>query len=246
MDLLQRKSLSDRIFVGPSRINDCSHHCPALSSFSRVLHTAWAARSDFRPPGASGSPASTSGGNNQDEIWAKSFPSYMQRSSESLKDAKFPCSDPVVRMQDGSKGKWEREIEIWKSIRRAPIPHARDVSHTRRRVTDAWQDHPFDACPCKCREEAERDASSEPLLSSFLHSSILAHDSFERALAFVLANRLATPTMLPTQLFEIFHGVLASDDDVRCGALADLEACQERVRHTSACIFLQGRIRGGK
>ena len=71
---------------------------------------------------------------------------------------------------------------------------------------------------------------AERLLSSFLHSSILAHESFERSLAFVLANRLATPTMLPTQLFEIFHGVLASDDNVRCGALADLEACKDRVR----------------
>ena len=80
-----------------------------------------------------------------------------------------------------------------------------------------------------CREEAQRDAALEPLLSSFLYASILAHDTFERSLAFVLANRLANPTMLPTQLFEIFHGVLTSDDDVRCGALADLEACRERV-----------------
>jgi serine O-acetyltransferase len=80
------------------------------------------------------------------------------------------------------------------------------------------------------REEAQRDASSEPLLSSFLYASILAHESFERALAFVLANRLANPTMLPTQLFEIFHSILVSDDDVRCAALADLEACKDRVR----------------
>ncbi|GAX74909.1 hypothetical protein CEUSTIGMA_g2355.t1 [Chlamydomonas eustigma] len=85
------------------------------------------------------------------------------------------------------------------------------------------------------REEAQRDASSEPLLSSFLYASILAHESFERALAFVLANRLANPTMLPTQLFEIFHGILVSDDNVRCAALADLEACKDR---DPACSFL--------
>lgn len=79
------------------------------------------------------------------------------------------------------------------------------------------------------RREAERDAAAEPLLSSFLYASILAHDTFERALAFVLSNRLANAVMLPTQLFEIFHEVLISDPDVREGALADVEACRERV-----------------
>jgi hypothetical protein len=48
----------------------------------------------------------------------------------------------------------------------------------------------------------------------------------------VLSNRLANAVMLPTQLFEIFHEVLISDPDVREGALADVEACRERV---SAC-----------
>lgn len=42
------------------------------------------------------------------------------------------------------------------------------------------------------RAEAERDASSEPLLSSFLYASILCHDNFERALAFVLSNRYSS------------------------------------------------------
>jgi hypothetical protein len=82
-----------------------------------------------------------------------------------------------------------------------------------------------------CSTEAERDAAEEPLLSSFLYASILAHDSFERALAFVLSNRLASAVMLPTQLFEIFHEVLTSDLDVREGALADVEACRDRVSH---------------
>lgn len=57
------------------------------------------------------------------------------------------------------------------------------------------------------REEAQKDAAMEPLLSSFLYASILAHNSFEQSLAFVLANRLSNATMLPTQLFEIFHQV---------------------------------------
>lgn len=74
------------------------------------------------------------------------------------------------------------------------------------------------------------------MLSSFLYASILAHDTFERALAFVLSNRLANAVMLPTQLFEIFHEVLISEPDVREGALADVEACRERVRRDSKMI----------
>jgi serine O-acetyltransferase len=85
------------------------------------------------------------------------------------------------------------------------------------------------------RREAERDAAAEPLLSSFLYASILAHDTFERALAFVLSNRLANAVMLPTQLFEIFHEVLISEPDVREGALADVEACRERVSAWCCC-----------
>lgn len=80
------------------------------------------------------------------------------------------------------------------------------------------------------RKEAQDDAASEPLLSSFLYASILAHKSFEQALAFVLANRLANPTMLPTQLFEIFLEVLKCSPTVLKASVADVEAVRERVR----------------
>ncbi|KIZ00881.1 serine O-acetyltransferase [Monoraphidium neglectum] len=78
------------------------------------------------------------------------------------------------------------------------------------------------------RAEASHDAAHEPVLSSFLYASILAHPSFERALAFVLSNRLANSVLLPTQLLEIFHDVLASEAGVKQAALADVEACYER------------------
>ncbi len=54
------------------------------------------------------------------------------------------------------------------------------------------------------RKDAESDAATEPLLSSYLYASILSHATFDRSLAFVLANRMANSTMLPTQLFDIF------------------------------------------
>ncbi|KAG2438001.1 hypothetical protein HXX76_005615 [Chlamydomonas incerta] len=94
------------------------------------------------------------------------------------------------------------------------------------------------------RTEAQADANSEPLLSSFLYASILAHDTFEQALAFVLANRLANSTMLSTQLFEIFHNFLSKEPDVRCAALSDLAACRERdpacSSYSHALLYFKG------
>ncbi|KAG7673877.1 hypothetical protein KSW81_007058 [Nannochloris sp. 'desiccata'] len=79
-----------------------------------------------------------------------------------------------------------------------------------------------------CRE-AERDAKSEPLLSSFLYASILSHDSFERSLAFVLSNRLSDATLLPTELFEVFYTVLRGNRHIAESAMADLCAVRERA-----------------
>lgn len=54
------------------------------------------------------------------------------------------------------------------------------------------------------RQEAQREADLEPLLSSFLHATILEHGTFQESVAFVLANRLATTTLLPAQLYNLF------------------------------------------
>lgn len=99
------------------------------------------------------------------------------------------------------------------------------------------------------RSEAAHDAAHEPVLSSFLYASILAHGSFERALAFVLSNRLANSVLLPTQLLEIFHDVLLSDGRVRRGAVADVEACYERVggsRRIRGWVGCVGARQGGR
>lgn len=93
-------------------------------------------------------------------------------------------------------------------------------------------------------KEAQRDAESEPLLSSFLYASILAHDSFDRALGFVLANRLANATLLPTQLFEIISNVFMSDYKTLCCAVSDVMAVRERdpacSSYSSALLYFKG------
>ena len=103
-------------------------------------------------------------------------------------------------------------------------------------VRDTHPRSPGEAKVFVGRREAERDANSEPLLSSFLYASILVHDGFDRALAFVLSNRISSEIMLPTQLYEIFHEALYCRADVLDAAFADVAAVRERV-----CIVMTKR-----
>ena len=50
------------------------------------------------------------------------------------------------------------------------------------------------------RNDAQSEASKEPLLASFMHATILSHSSLERALAFHIANLLSSPAMISTQI----------------------------------------------
>lgn len=54
------------------------------------------------------------------------------------------------------------------------------------------------------RQEAKGAAEAEPVLASFLHMTIIMHSSLEKSMAFLLANKLASPTLLGTQLTRLF------------------------------------------
>lgn len=66
-------------------------------------------------------------------------------------------------------------------------------------------------------------AENEPILSSFLYASILSHDCLEQALGFVLANRLHNPTLLATQLVDIFNNVIMSNEGIRRSIRIDIQ-----------------------
>ena len=95
---------------------------------------------------------------------------------------------------------------------------------------------------------AKKDAAAEPLLSSYMYMSVLSHDTLEQAVSFVLANRLADSTLLPTQLMEIFNSVLFADDDegvfVRSALRADIKAIRDRdpacASYVHALLYLKG------
>ena len=98
------------------------------------------------------------------------------------------------------------------------------------------------------REEALRDAAVEPMLSSYLYASILSHETLEQSISFVLANKLADSTLLPTQLMEIFNSVLMAEGEggreLREALRADILAFKERdpacIGYSHALLLLKG------
>lgn len=86
-----------------------------------------------------------------------------------------------------------------------------------------WQD---------IRAETERVISDEPILTSFLHSTILSHKSLECALSFHLANKLDSPTASALLVREVIEQALMADPSISRAMRLDLQAIRDR---DSAC-----------
>ncbi len=78
------------------------------------------------------------------------------------------------------------------------------------------------------RNDALREAQREPLLVSFLYSTILNHPTLESALAFHLANRLASPSMISTQIMSLILEALQESPSFKKYLRADLVAVRDR------------------
>lgn len=78
------------------------------------------------------------------------------------------------------------------------------------------------------RYEAECEAEREPLLVSFLYSTILNHPSLESSLAFHLANRLSSPSMMSTQIMSLVMEALNSSPTFGRDLRADIMAVRDR------------------
>ncbi|CAI5495766.1 unnamed protein product, partial [Closterium sp. Naga37s-1] len=93
------------------------------------------------------------------------------------------------------------------------------------------------------RAEARLEAEREPILSSFLYASILAHSCFERSIGFVLANRLQNVTLLATQLMDVFDSVLMLPN-IRAAIRADVQAVRDRDpscrSYSNALLYYKG------
>jgi serine O-acetyltransferase len=85
------------------------------------------------------------------------------------------------------------------------------------------------------RYEAFREAEREPLLVSFMYSTILNHDTLESALAFHLANLLSSPAMISTQIQSLILEALDHSPKFRRSLRADMMAVRDR---DPACNYL--------
>ena len=78
------------------------------------------------------------------------------------------------------------------------------------------------------RNEAEQSAAEEPMLASFLHMTVLRHDSLERVLAFHLSSKLANPTMDMRTLYELYLHALEKEPCIGEAVRADITAYYQR------------------
>lgn len=78
------------------------------------------------------------------------------------------------------------------------------------------------------RQETSSAVQAEPMLASFLHMTVLRHDSLARVLAFHLSSKLANPTMDARALYELFTRALESDEQIIQSVISDIQACYER------------------
>jgi serine O-acetyltransferase len=78
------------------------------------------------------------------------------------------------------------------------------------------------------RYEAMQEAQREPLLVSFLFSTILNHETLESALAFHLANLLSSPAMISTEVMSLCLEALQKSQEFRKSLRLDLLAVRDR------------------
>ncbi|WP_416189372.1 serine O-acetyltransferase [Neisseria sp. CCUG17229] len=77
-------------------------------------------------------------------------------------------------------------------------------------------------------EETTAAANAEPMLASFLHQTVLRHDSLDAVLAFHLSSKLGSPIMDVRALNEICLQALADDGRIIDSVKEDLQAIYER------------------
>lgn len=89
----------------------------------------------------------------------------------------------------------------------------------------------------KLRIEAATAAGMEPTLASFLHATILNHESLDKALAYHLAQKLGSQDLNAMQLRDVFLSIYEANPNLVETALRDIEVVRER---DPACLsYLQ-------
>lgn len=92
----------------------------------------------------------------------------------------------------------------------------------------ALKDDGTDPVWTRLRLEVDSMAASEPMLTGYLHDTVLKHRSLEAATAYFLAGKLASPYLTALALRDIISEAQAASEDIREAVRRDLDAIVER------------------
>ena len=110
-----------------------------------------------------------------------------------------------------------------------------DVKKLKDRVDPIWD---------AIRQEVEQKIQLEPLLASFLHAAVLAHDSLEQSLSLHLAHKLGAPALTEVFLRDVIDDSMAADASIGASIRADLQAFRERdpacARYSVPLLYFKG------
>jgi serine O-acetyltransferase len=112
--------------------------------------------------------------------------------------------------------------------------------------TGAWSAMTTDDDPLwtRIRDEASSHAAQEPMLASFLYSSVLNHARFEDALSFLLASKLDSSTLTAVTLRDLVDNAFRAAPEICRAARADIEAVVSRdpacLGHSVPLLYFKG------
>ncbi|MDD1782075.1 serine O-acetyltransferase [Enterovibrio sp. ZSDZ35] len=94
------------------------------------------------------------------------------------------------------------------------------------------------------KREAKEHSEREPMLASFFHATIIKHDTLAGALSYILANKLATPSMPAMAVREVVEEAYAGDIGIVNAAACDICATVERdpavELYSTPLLYLKG------
>lgn len=123
---------------------------------------------------------------------------------------------------------WQERLERLAPPMASPLPSLREDSLQH----GSWRPEPHHLNKSELwaaiRQQASKYAEQEPVLASFLHMTVIMHKKFEKSMAFLLANKLASPTLLGTQLTRLISEAYEDDPELMEACVADLQVVRDR------------------
>jgi serine O-acetyltransferase len=80
----------------------------------------------------------------------------------------------------------------------------------------------------RIRTEAQASLDDEPILASYVHSTVLKHSTLESALSYHLAHKLGSVEVRAMLVREVFDEAFANDPDIGASVRADIVAVNKR------------------